>query len=126
MDKHILALASTCLFASALYGQTSGIVKGKVVDANDNPLSSVTVSVGDHNVRIEYKCDFSLHGVDKDAVIRYSYLGYQSTSIDYVFSAARREVVIKPVVMVSNEQDINEVEVFGECNKKPKGLEMIT
>ncbi|MFU1858226.1 TonB-dependent receptor domain-containing protein [Sphingobacterium sp. NGMCC 1.201703] len=126
MNKHLLALASTFLIGSAVYGQTSGIVKGKVVDANNNPLSSVTVSIGDKTVRTDHKGHFRLQGVAQDAVIRFTYLGYQTTSIDYVFSSTSPEVVLKPVVLVGNEQAIDEVEVFGERNKKPKGLEMIT
>jgi len=126
MDKHLLALASTFLIGSAVYGQTSGIVKGKVVDANNNPLSSVTVSIGDKTVRTDHKGHFRLQGVDQNTIIRFTYLGYQATSVDYVFNSTSREVVIKPVVLVGNEQAIDEVEVFGERNKKPKGLEMIT
>jgi len=126
MDKHLLALASTFLIGGAVYGQTSGIVKGKVVDTQNNPLSSVTVSIGDKKVRTDHSGHFRLHGVDQNTVIKFTYMGYQTTVIDYVFSTKSPEVIIDAITLVSNEQAIDEVEVFGERNKKPKGLEMIT
>ncbi|MGJ1348514.1 TonB-dependent siderophore receptor [Sphingobacterium siyangense] len=126
MDKHLLALASTFLIGGTVYGQTSGIVKGKVVDTQNNPLSSVTVSIGDKKVHTDHRGHFRLHGIEQNTVIKFTYMGYQTTVIDYVFSTKSPEVIIDPITLVSNEQTIDEVEVFGERNKKPKGLEMIT
>ncbi|MGJ1316739.1 carboxypeptidase-like regulatory domain-containing protein, partial [Sphingobacterium multivorum] len=94
MDKHLLALASTFLIGGAVYGQTSGIVKGKVVDTQNNPLSSVTVSIGDKKVRTDHRGHFRLHGIDQNTVIKFTYMGYQTTVIDYVFSTKSPEVII--------------------------------
>lgn len=50
MNKYILATASTILMRASSNAQTSGTIKGKVVDTNNNPLISVTIAKGDKTV----------------------------------------------------------------------------
>lgn len=126
MNKYLLTAASSLLIGASAYAQTSGVIKGKVVDANQNPLSAVTVTIGDKTIRTDHKGHFRLDGVDRNTVIRFSYMGYQTSTIAHEYDVNNAEIVLKAIVLVKGEQEMDEIEVFGERHKKPKGLEMIT
>lgn len=126
MNKYVLATASTIFIGASVYGQTSGTIKGKVVDSNNNPLTAVTIGIGDKTVRTDHKGHSRLQGVDRNVSIRFTYMGYQSISIDHTYDDSRPEIILKPVILSSTQQEIDEIEVFGERHRKPRGLEMIT
>lgn len=126
MNKYLLAAASTIFIGASAYAQTSGTIKGKVVDSNNNPLIAVTIAIGDKTVQTDHKGHFRLQGLDRNVTIRFSYMGYQTLSIDHQYDDSRSEIILKPVILSRGQQEIDEIEVFGERNRKPKGLEMIT
>lgn len=53
-------------------------------------------------------------------------MGYQTISLDHQYDDSRSEIILKPIILTRGQQEIDEIEVLGERNRKPKGLVMIT
>lgn len=76
-----LALLGTVLVPNVMaQNQTTFTIKGKVLDADGNPLSGVTIKVIDTNLCAVSNADgtFALSGVKANQIIEISYIGMET------------------------------------------------
>jgi len=122
--KRILFIA----FCSVLYitGLTAQTVKGRVLDENGKPLASATVIVKEiqRGVTTDEEGRFRLTHLPKNKlVVEASFLGYETNKKEVDLSE-KDDIVLHFNMIVNN--NLNEVEVFGERYKQPEKLDAIT
>lgn len=121
--KYLLIGASLGLLSLHSNAQTR--LKGIVVDESLKPISDITISVANGETKSNTKGYFELF-VDRSGVIivKMSGVGFPTKSIS--INPKGEETFMDQIVYKRGEYNIDDVEVFGERNRKPKGLEDIT
>ncbi|NGM90709.1 TonB-dependent receptor, partial [Parapusillimonas sp. SGNA-6] len=121
--KFLLSCVGMGLGMTFVHAQTN--LKGRVVDLEHKPISAITVSTGNKSVTTDQSGTFEIY-VDRPGRFKVSFsaVGYPKKQL--VIDPAGSETVLGEVILSKQEYNIDEVEVFGERGKQPKGLEDIT
>lgn len=121
---YLLAGLAFCT-STALYAQTNSVIRGKVVNEHNKPLSAITISAAGVTVKTKADGSFEIPTQQEGAVyVRISGIGYRPVGMNKLMENG--DLDLKSILLVSNNHDLEEVEVFGNRNRQPKGLEMIT
>lgn len=121
--KHLITIGTLLAGTSLVQAQTH--VKGKVVDKDNNAISEITVRFGNHAVKTDAEGRFEIF-VGKPGRFNLQFVGLGYKEEVKFFHPDGKHTHLQPIVLEKSSYDISEVEVFGERNKKPKGLEDIT
>ena len=121
--KFILAIMALMLGITQLQAQTT--LKGRVLNESKEPLSEITIASGKAIVKTNELGVFSLY-IDQSGkiLLRISGIGFQTREIELKQKGNITE--IQDIILKSTGYDIEQVEVFGERGKQPKGLEELT
>lgn len=121
--KSIIVTLATIAGMHVAQAQTH--VKGKVTDQEQRAIADITVTIGNKKTVTNHKGQFEIYIPSPgDFTIQLHGLGYKRQQ--YTFSQQGDITHIPSLVLEKEEYDIEEIEVFGERNKRPKGLEDIT
>lgn len=126
MRKIILLSAAALLLSSSLFAQSHHSLRGRIVDNNQIPLKSVTITLSDGSkVQTDQDGFFEISKFEKGRFsLTISSVGYKSKSLNK--HVDHKNTNFGTIILDLNDESLDEVEVFGERNKKPKGLEDIT
>ena len=122
-NKFLYPLLGSILISTAVQAQTT--VKGKVVDIGNKSISNVTVKIGDKSILTSSNGEFEIF-IDREGnfLIEFSSVDYSNSEI---FVKPKGLITkLNPVVLKRIAYSLDEVEVFGERYKRPKGLDAIT
>lgn len=121
--KIVLPLLGLVAGSTCLQAQTT--VKGRIVNESKEPVSDITVIVGEKATSTDAQGYFNLY-YDKPGrfKIKVSGLGYSTREIEYRQDGG--ETTLNDIVLKADGYNIDQVEVFGERGRQPKGLEDIT
>lgn len=121
--KLFFALIGAMGVSSLANAQTT--VKGKVVDEKNKPVSEISVRAGHQAVKTDADGFFSIY-IDRPGrfTLRFSGLGFGNKEL--VVTQQGAETLMEDIVLKANAYNIEDVEVFGERGRQPKGLEIIT
>jgi len=108
------------LFCSATYGQSTHLIKGKVVDSKQDPLIGVTVMLKGNSSSSSSITDingrFTLNGSGTKQILFISYIGMEPQEIDVL---GKNEIT---VVLVDKNINMDEVVVIGYGTQKKEDL----
>ena len=115
--RHWVTLLLLCLTTSPLWAQTLD-VKGKVTDANKEPLmgASVVVKGTTHGVSTDMDGNYSLNNVPRGATLEISYIGMVTQNI-----AVNGRSLIN-VQMKDENQQLEEVVIVGYGTQKKSSM----
>lgn len=116
----LMGTLGACSFANA---QTT--VKGRVIDEKNKPVAEISVSVGQKSVKTDVQGYFSLY-INRPGRITLRLSGVGFGKKEVVLTQEGAETKSGDIVLRNNEYNIEDVEVFGERGRQPKGLETIT
>lgn len=93
-------------------------VKGKIVDAKNEPIIGATVSINGQKggVVTDINGEYTLDGVSSKDIIRYSYIGMKTQTV----SAGARSVI--NITMQSDVNDLSDVVVVGYGTQRKESL----
>ncbi|MBU6340574.1 MAG: TonB-dependent receptor [Bacteroidetes bacterium] len=116
MRKSLYALFLTVLFAAPVWAQKT--VHGRVTGADGSPLIGVTVAIlgSSRGAATDIDGKFSMENVKADAILQFSYTGYQPKSI----SPGNETELL--VVLEETASVINEVVVVGYGSQKRSNI----
>ncbi len=126
MNTKLLVLSALALFStSSLVAQVSNVIRGKVVDENNKPLSAITITVGKQSVKSKADGTFEIATRKEGAItLRISSIGYRPIIVNKIIN--KEDLDLENILLISNDNELDEVEVFGARKRQPKGLESIT
>lgn len=122
-----ISLFYLIILSSITVVHAQSVISGKITDDQNIPLEGINVTVGHSgkSVRSDKNGNFEI-SIQKNGQfhIRFSAVGYKPLSLTPQVREAATYLGV--IVMQRNQSQLDEVEVFGERNVKPKGLELIT
>lgn len=126
MYKHI-CLFYLLILCIAIDANAQSLIKGIVTDSDNNRLEGISVSIGHagHTVRTNSEGFFSIN-IQKNGQfhIRFSSIGFKPLALTP--QAPTSVTNLGVIILEKSDSELEGVEVFGERNIKPKGLELIT
>jgi len=122
--KNIIVLLITLFTCAAAFGQ-KGKISGKVTNGKNEPLIGVTVKfsgdvTGFVRTDVEGRYTFSLDAGRKIA-IEFSYVGYETKTIDNIVLAKTGDVEIVDVVLIAGGKALENVVVKGSSRGTGRG-----
>ncbi|SFT02138.1 TonB-dependent siderophore receptor [Sphingobacterium wenxiniae] len=124
MNKKLI-LPFIGLIAGTTYLQAQTTVKGRVLDEMRKPVAEISVRSGHKSVKTDENGYFQLY-IDRPGrfPLRFSGVGFGQK--EFVLRPEGSQTVVEDIILSNNGYNIENVEVFGERGKQPKGLEDIT
>jgi iron complex outermembrane receptor protein len=121
--KAIIAIFSVFAGVTLAHAQTQ--VKGRVTNKEQKAIADITVRVGNKKTITNQDGQFEIFVPQAgDFTLFLDGVGYKRQQ--FTFGQSGKVTHLSPLVVEKEEYNIEEIEVFGERNKKPKGLEDIT
>jgi len=114
---------SLVICATLAHAQTQ--LKGKIVDEQYKPLSDITIRHAKKGTKTNKHGYFEIF-IDRPGNFRVKVSGIGFPEKTIVVIPQGKETILEEIVYRKEQYNIDDVEVFGERNKKPRGLEDIT
>lgn len=121
--KTLIAIFSAFAGVTIAHAQTN--VKGRVVSKDQKAVADITISIGNKKSTTNEDGRFEIfYPKPGNFTISLEGVGYKKQH--FMVNPTGENTILEKILIEKDEYNIEEIEVFGERNKKPKGLEDIT
>lgn len=121
--KTLIAIFSAFAGVTIAHAQTN--VKGRVVSKDQKAVADITISIGNKKSTTNEDGRFEIY-YPKPGNFTISLEGVGYKKQHFTVNPTGEITILEKILIEKDEYNIEEIEVFGERNKKPKGLEDIT
>lgn len=121
--KTLIAIFSAFAGVTIAHAQTN--VKGRVVSKDQTAVADITISIGNKKSTTNEDGRFEIY-YPKPGNFTISLEGVGYKKQHFTVNPTGENTILEKILIEKDEYNIEEIEVFGERNKKPKGLEDIT